>query len=1242
LTIGIDVGGTFTDVICYDQESRRFHVAKVPSTVEDQSIGCMDALSSLDVPWPGIQAIVHGTTVATNAIIERKGVRCGLITTRGFRDTLELGRRTRPQAWGLTGSFEPLIPRDLRIEVGERMGADGTVLTPLAEAEVREALKVLLENGAEALIIHFLHSYVNPKHEQRCAEIAQASWPNPYITVGSRVLREIREFERVSTAALNGYVQPIMTRYLSRLEEKLKAFDFDNELLVMQGNGGMSSAGVASELAVQTVMSGPAAGAIAAGAIAAHAGFNNVISCDMGGTSFDLTLIRDGVPVITTEKDMAYSVPLRVPLIDIHTIGAGGGSIARVNEGGLLEVGPESAGAHPGPVCYGRGGRRPTVTDANVLLGRINGEAIIGAAVADPEQVRACMEESIGRPLALDTEHAAAAVLAVASNQMANAARTISVDKGHDPREFVLFAFGGAGPLHATDIARELGVPKIIVPRYPGITSALGCVLADVRHDYVHSLHRPLGEIGSEEADAICSQQSAMGRDLIEREGVDISGVDVYHQADLLYQGQSHVFRVPVESPGFDSNRIRASFRQLFSQRFDIDLPEMTAVLVSLRTTVIGRRPTVSMTMAGSGNEEHMGEAAIGRRPVWFHGEWFDSPVLQRGSLQPGVVVQGPAIVEQIDTTIPIEPDCHAQADEFGNLIITVPPMATVAERDDNSMDAVTLAVVQNGLNQIASEMDLVHQKTSFSPVISEAFDRSNGIYDCRSGQIIAQGELGLPIFLGVMQSTTQAVIQHRDDLGPGDVVIVNDPYFGGTHLMDVKMVKPFFYKDRLWAYLSNTGHWSDTGGMVPGGFCASATEVHQEGLRLPPVKLLQGGEICHDVVDIIMHNIRVPEERMGDMHAQLGALSIGERRLTTLLDKYGEQTVSAVISEMRRRSEQMMRANIVTIPDGVYRFESCMDSDGIDDDLLRINVTVRVEGSDIHFDFRDSSPPCRGPLNSVWATTLGSVYCGMKHIFPKVPINSGCFAPIHVQEPRGTFLYAEYPRPVAGCAAETSQRIMEAIFGALGQAIPDRMFAGPAGTSGNFALGGQDPKSQKSFVMYVFSGGGYGGWPQGDGISNGCSTIGISKTQPVEVLEQHFPVLFEEYALRESSAGAGRNRGGFGVSYRVRLLRGQARASFMMDHGRTGPFGMLGGRDGAMNDVEVSINGEIRRPAYGSKGDGFELGAGDWVQVRTPGGGGYGDPGERPRELVRRDLRCGYFSEETAESDYGDLHTAG
>jgi N-methylhydantoinase A/oxoprolinase/acetone carboxylase beta subunit/N-methylhydantoinase B/oxoprolinase/acetone carboxylase alpha subunit len=1235
VTIGIDVGGTFTDLLCYVHESGRYRVVKVPTTSMDQSRGCIDALDSLHVSASSIQNVIHGTTVATNAIIERKGVRCGLITTRGFRDTLELGRRTRPHAWGLTGSFEALISRDLRIEVDERMDAGGNVLTPLDEDQVRSAVEQLLEKGAESLVIHFMHAYLNPAHEQRCAHIARALWPNAYVTLGCEVLREIREFERVSTAALNAYVQPVMARYLSHLDRALKAGDIGNELLVMQGNGGMMSAGAASSRAVQTVMSGPAAGAIAAARLASEAGYDNVISCDMGGTSFDLTLIRNGAPAITTEKDMDYSVPLRVPLIDIHTIGAGGGSIARVNAAGLLEVGPDSAGAEPGPVSYGRGGSRPTITDANVLLGRINGDAITGAGAADLARVRACIEEHIAGPLEMNAEEAAAAILALANNQMANAARMISVEKGHDPREFALFAFGGAGPLHATAIARELGVPTVIVPRHPGMTSALGCVLADVRHDYVHSLHRPLNAVGSEEADMICSEQLATGRALIASEQVDVSGIDVFHEADLLFRGQSHVFRVPVKSPGFDCRRVCTDFKRLYRQQFAIDLPEMEAVLISLRTTVIGRRAALSAGSWEAADGQEPGDSAPVHRLVCFDGEWLNTRIVRRRSLSTGSIVEGPAIVEQIDTTIPIEPGCHAQVDTFGNLIIPVrPAMRAVDSGDDDTLDAVTLAVVQNGLNQIASEMDLVHQKTSFSPVISEAFDRSNGIYDCMSGQIIAQGELGLPIFLGVMQSTTEAVIRHRADLGPGDVVIVNDPYFGGTHLMDVKMVKPFFYRDRLWAYLSNTGHWSDTGGMVPGGFCASATEVHQEGLRLPPVKLVRGGELCRDVADIIMHNVRVPEERLGDMHAQLGALSVGEQRLTMLLDKYGEQTVRAVIAQMRLRSERMMRANITTIPDGEYRFESCMDSDGIDDALLKVNVIIRVDGSEIYFDFSNSSPPCRGPLNSVWATTLGSVYCAMKHVFPAVPINSGCFSPIHVDEPHGTFLYAQYPRPVAGCAAETSQRIMEAIFGALGQAIPERLFAGPAGTSGNFSLGGRDPERDRDFVMYIFSGGGYGGWPGGDGISNGCSTIGISKTQPAEVLEQHFPVLFEEYALRENSAGAGRHRGGFGVSYRVRLLRGRATASFMMDHGRTGPFGMLGGRDGAMNNIEVCMGGRIERPAFGSKGDGFELSAGDWVQVRTPGGGGYGDPNSRPDEMIQRDLKYGYFNEPGAGSD--------
>ena len=567
--VGVDVGGTFTDVFAFDGSAGRFEIAKVASTPAAQAEGFMAGIDASGAPAASIETIVHGTTVATNAILERKGAKCGLVATRGFRDALELGRRTRPNRWGLTGSFEALIPRELRLDVTERMDAQGRVVTPLDEDELRDAVITLRDAGCEALVIHFLHAYANPAHERRAADIARELWPNAFISTGAEVLSEIREFERASATALNGWVQPLMARYIGATERRLADAGFRHQLLLMQGNGGMMSTRTASRAAAQTVLSGPAAGAIAAARLCQAAGFDNVLACDMGGTSFDLTLIRDGRPAVTNEKDLAYSVPLHLSLVDIHTIGSGGGSIARVDASGLLRVGPESAGASPGPICYGRGGAAPTVTDANAVLGRIDTASLAGnLAPTDLERVRARIVETIGKPLGLDAEDAAAAILAVADNQMANAARMVSIEKGHDPREFVLFAFGGAGPMHATAIARELGIPRVLVPRFPGITSALGCVLADVRHDYVRSLHRPLADVDPELGQSVLDEQAAQGRALIESEGVAVTAIDAVHEADMLYRGQSHVFRVPVVGPGFDPERIRATFAEHYRRRF--------------------------------------------------------------------------------------------------------------------------------------------------------------------------------------------------------------------------------------------------------------------------------------------------------------------------------------------------------------------------------------------------------------------------------------------------------------------------------------------------------------------------------------------------------------------------------------------------------------------------------------------------------------------------------------------------
>jgi N-methylhydantoinase A len=671
--IGVDVGGTFTDLLTLDPERGVFRVAKVASTPEDQSVGFIAGLAVLETDLAAVAALVRGTTVATNAVLERKGARCGLITTAGFRDVLELGRRTRPNPYGMTGSFEALIPRDLRAEVPERIDAAGRVLTPLDETAVRREVYRLRERGAEALVIHFIHAYANPTHEQRCGEIAREIWPNRFVTLGSDILREVREFERGSTVALNGYVQPIVSRYLGRPSQNLRSAGLSNELLVMQGNGGMMAAGTAIDLAVHTIMSGPAAGAIAAAQIGVQAGHPNLVACDMGGTSFDVSLIAAGQPALSAEKDIACGVPLRVPLVDIHTIGAGGGSIARITRAGLLQVGPESAGAHPGPIAYGRGGTAVTVTDANLVLGRLNPDRLTGVAAGAPmERIADAIAEQIGAPLGLEPVAAAAAVVAVTTNQLTHAIRMVSVEKGHDPRDFALFAFGGAGPLHAVEIARELGIPTVLVPRLPGITSGLGCVLAPVRHDFVQSIGQPLADVTSAQIDGRFADQAAAGRQLLDEDGVPLAEIVVRHEVDLLFRGQSHVFRVPVTAPGFDPRTVLPDFMERYKARFDVELPEMTAMLVNLRTTVIGRRAPVDLAIFAPAIDRSGAPQPSGARQVRFNRGWFDTAIFDRASLGRGAELAGPAIVEQPDTTVVIDPGATAVVDGLSNLVISV------------------------------------------------------------------------------------------------------------------------------------------------------------------------------------------------------------------------------------------------------------------------------------------------------------------------------------------------------------------------------------------------------------------------------------------------------------------------------------------------------------------------------------------------------------------------------------------
>jgi N-methylhydantoinase A len=675
--VGVDVGGTFTDVFFLDEAGGRFAVAKVPSTRGDQSVGFVQGIRRGVDDVSDVATVVHGTTVGTNALLERKGARVGVIATAGFRDVLEMRRRDRPTTWGLWGTFEPVVPRDMRLEVPERTLADGTVLEAVDADAVRAAARDLLSRGAEALCVVFVNAYANPENERAALAAAKEVWPNPHIACSSDILPEIREFERASTTALNAYLQPPVGDYLKRLEAGLERDGFRGQVLIVQSNGGVMTVETASARPVRTALSGPAAGVIAAAHLAQAAGFPDVITGDMGGTSFDVSLVAGGKSALAAQTSIGFGMVVRTPMIEIATIGAGGGSIAWVDRGGLLQIGPESAGSDPGPVCYGRGGDRPTVTDANVVLGRIDAEKPIGGGLErlDAEAARAAIARHVGGPLGLGPEEAAEAVVKVANARMAGAIRLVSIERGHDPKRFALMPFGGGGALHAGALMAEVGLKSALVPRYPGITSALGCVIADMRHDFVHTLNRPLDALDVDALRAEMAATADRGSALLDAAGVRFEGTGHVFELDMLYQGQTHAVAVPLPVArgtlgALDRASILAAFRATYGETYGRLLEGIPCRVVNLRVAAIGRRPKFDPALLAPPADATLDGAREGSRRVRAAGAWREATVWRRLDLPAGALIPGPAVLAQPDTTIFVEPGQHARVDGFGNVVI--------------------------------------------------------------------------------------------------------------------------------------------------------------------------------------------------------------------------------------------------------------------------------------------------------------------------------------------------------------------------------------------------------------------------------------------------------------------------------------------------------------------------------------------------------------------------------------------
>ncbi|MDA9976186.1 hydantoinase/oxoprolinase family protein [Alphaproteobacteria bacterium] len=676
--IGVDVGGTFTDVFVLNEVAGKVEIAKVPTTAADQSQGFLEGIRSRVSGLGDVMTVVHGTTVATNALLERKGARTGVITTMGFRDVLEMRRRDRPRTWGLWGTFEPIVPRDRRLEVAERVLADGTVREAVDPKAVRAQAKALLEMDCEALSIVFINSYANAENEQAAKRAVLEVWPNEHITVSSDILPEIREFERASTATLNAMLQPTVGRYLAALEGALRDDGFTGEVLIVQSNGGVMSVETARARPVRTALSGPAAGVIAAAYIGEAAGFPNLVTCDMGGTSFDVSLVADGRASLAPQTSIGFGMVVRSPMIETITIGAGGGSIARVDAGGLLQVGPESAGSEPGPVCYGLGNDRPTVTDANVVLGRINAERPIGGRLdrLDVAAAEAAILKAVGEPLRLGLVEAADAILRVANAKMASAIRLVSIERGHDPKEFAAMPFGGGGALHAGALIRDVGLSRAVVPRFPGVTSALGCVIADMRHDHVHTINRMLEDLDIAALDAEMVEQAATGHCVLDGAGVAFESRGGGFELDMLYFGQTHTVsvRLPVSvsgtTTGVSREIIQAAFEESYRDTYGRLLDAIPMRVMNLRSTVIGRRPRFDLSLLAPAEDATLQAAARGKRRVHTGAEWVEAGVHDRLALPVGAVIVGPALLEQLDATIYIEPGLSGEVDRFGNVLI--------------------------------------------------------------------------------------------------------------------------------------------------------------------------------------------------------------------------------------------------------------------------------------------------------------------------------------------------------------------------------------------------------------------------------------------------------------------------------------------------------------------------------------------------------------------------------------------
>ena len=1082
-----------------------------------------------------------------------------------------------------------------------------------------------------------INAYANAEHERAIAQLAVSEFPDMTVCISSDVLGEAREFERTSTAVINAYLMPVVERYLERLQRALVSTGYQGKVRVMQSNGGIVSAELARRRPVNIVESGPAAGVLAACYLAQQTGATNLIAFDMGGTTAKASLIEDGKPFESAEYYVGGGMSqagggggqvIRVPSIEIAEVGSGGGSIAWLDAGGALRVGPRSAGASPGPACYDLGGVEPTVTDAYAALGYLNPSSIAGGAkTIAADRARESIAAKIAGPSGLTVEDAAYGIFAVATSNMIRAVRAVTVERGRDARDYTLVAFGGAGPLHAAVLGRAMGLRQVLVPVSPGLFSALGLLMADVQHTYSRTLLKPVRDLDSadlERVNAIFAELEAKALDDLALEGYERSGVVTERSVTMQFIGQSFELVVPAPAAGTlqieDLRRLAGAFSEDHARTYGYKEAASRVQLVGLRVTGRGITPKpryaeIGVQTMGSGPE---GRAA---RKAYFGPDagWREAQVVRRSALR-GQPLAGPAIIEELDTTIVVPPDCVAALDDFGSVVIALPQASEEAGEAiaGTAVNAMTLELVKNSLSSITDNMAGTLIRTARSLIVRDSHDFSVALCDAR-GELVTGG-VGIEVHLGSVPSAISALLpEFRDDLAEGDLIVMNDPYAGGMHLPDVFVIKPIFVAGELLGFAAAVAHMMDVGGRVPGGNAADSTEIFQEGLRIPPVKLYANGKLDEGVMRLLRANVRHPDIVLGDLFAEIAACNTAEAEFRAIARRLGADRLRRYMDALIDYGERMSRAALKGLRPGRYTFVDHLDDDGVGGKPVRIQVAVEVGENGIAVDFAGTSPQVRSAINAPLSIIRSVVAFVVKSIIGReIPDNSGILRLLRVTAPEGTVVNMSFP---AACAARavTAYRAMDALFGAFAPALPDRVPAAGDGGPAVISVGGEDEQGRPFVFMELISGA-FGGRPDRDGLEGVASPIVNAQNTSCELIEATFPIRVEHYGFVPDTAGAGKHRGGLAVRRDVRFLGRRAVLQIRSDRAVMKPWGLAGGLPGTNSQNLLFARDGTCRPLPSKIVTEIETGA-MWRHI-TASGGGWGDPRQRSSTDIERDLR--------------------